>query len=207
VALGVVCAILAAGRSSRMGEPKAFLRVGAATLLERALAASAAYERVVAIGAEFAARAAEVCAAAPGARPARVVPNDAPERGMTHSLRLADAALGDPRAALVVLLVDTPLVDADLVARIVAARGDADVAYPERAGVRGHPVVFGPRPRVRLATLSDGDTLRALRADPAWTRVAVPIDDDRPFLDLDTPADAAALRAAFDAAEPSASEP
>jgi CTP:molybdopterin cytidylyltransferase MocA len=91
------------------------------------------------------------------------------------------------------LLVETPLVDAPLVERLVAARGDADVAYPIRLGVPGHPVVFGPRPRAHIAALSDGDTLRTLRADPRWRRVEYRIDDDGPFTDVDTPEDLAQI--------------
>jgi CTP:molybdopterin cytidylyltransferase MocA len=164
-----------------MGAPKLLLRVGERTLLERALAAAAAFPRIVVAGPEVTA----ALAPAPGLR---VVPNDAPERGMTHSLRLA-AAVAEPGAALAVVLADTPFVDAELLERVVRARGEADVAYPVRAGRPGHPVVFGPRPRAELAGLPDGDTLRDLRADPRWTRVEIPIDDDRPYIDVDTPQD------------------
>jgi molybdenum cofactor cytidylyltransferase/nicotine blue oxidoreductase len=184
----VVCAILAAGSGTRLGLPKTALRLGTATLLERALAACGAYERIVVAAA---ANAAEVPAGV------RTIVNDAPERGMTHSLRLADAAVADRDAALVVLLADTPFVDATLVARVLAARGAADVAYPVRAGRPGHPVVFGPRPRALIAALPDGDTLRTLRADPRWTRVEVDVADERPFLDVDTPEDVERARAAL----------
>lgn len=166
-----------------MGRSKIAVRFGDLTLLERALTASADFERIAVVSR---ANAAEMPAGRPGLR---TVFNDAPERGMTHSLRLADAAIADPEAALVVLLADTPFVDAALVRRVVTARGDADLAYPVRDGAAGHPVVFGPRPRSRLAALPDGDTLRALRADPRWTRVEVACGDERPFLDVDTPAD------------------
>jgi molybdenum cofactor cytidylyltransferase len=186
-----VCAILAAGSATRMGSPKTALRIGAKTMLERALAATDGFERIVVVGR---ANANDLAA---GPCDAQIVINDEPERGMTHSLQLADAALADRDAALVVVLADTPLVDGALVACVVAARGDADLAYPVRAGVPGHPVVFGPAPRARIADLPDGDTLRALRADTRWTRVEVQVDDDRPFLDVDTPADLARARAAL----------
>jgi len=173
--------ILAAGRSSRMGAPKLLLTIGGQTLLERALAATAAYPRLV-VATPAVARA---LAHAPDLE---VLVNDEPDRGMAHSLRLAAAAAPDG-AALAVVLADTPFVDAELVRAVIAARGDADVAYPVRAGRPGHPVVFGPRPRRALAELADGDTLRALRSDPRWVRIEVPVDDDRPFVDVDTPAD------------------
>ncbi len=125
---------------------------------------------------------------------------------MAHSLALADAAIADRDAALVVLLGDMPLVDAGLVATLVDARGAADVAYPVRGGVPGHPVVFGPRPRAEIAGLPDGDTLRSLRADPRFTRVevALPEGDERAFVDVDTPDDFARLRAGLEPSPPGA---
>jgi CTP:molybdopterin cytidylyltransferase MocA len=96
-----------------------------------------------------------------------------------------------------VLLLDTPLVDAALVARIFTGRGSNDIAYPVRNGVAGHPVVFGARARAAIAELPVGDTLRELRDDPRWTRATVDVEDDAPFLDIDTESDFAALTARF----------
>ncbi len=192
MSLRAVCVILAAGRSQRMGEQKLLLRVGGKTLLDRAFQAAAAYPRIVVTSPSLASH----VAAEQGVT---IVVNDAPERGMAHSLALADAAVHDRAAALVVLLADAPFVDAATIERVVAALGDADVAYPVRDGLPGHPVVFGPRPRTQLATLPDGDTLRTLRADRRWTRVEVPFENDRPFTDVDTPADLAAARLALEA--------
>lgn len=175
-----VCAVLAAGVSSRMGAQKLLLPVAGRTLLERALDAAAAYPTIVVVSPTLAAR------VPPGRR---VVVNDAPERGMSHSLALAAALVDDPAAALVVLLADTPGVDGELVDRMVAALGDSDVAYPLRGGVPGHPVVFGPRARKAIAELPDGDTLRALRDDPRFRRTAVALTNDAPFVDVDTPED------------------
>jgi len=170
-----------------MGEPKALLHVGDRRLVERALEAAADFPRVLVTS--------DAVAAHVDARSGlSIVINDAPERGMTHSLALADAAIADRSAAIAVLLADTPLVDAALVRRVVDALGDADVAYPVRDGVPGHPVVFGPRVRPAIARLPDGDTLRQLRADSRWTRVEVVHEDDRPFMDVDTPEDLRRLR-------------
>jgi len=165
-----------------MGVQKLSIQLDGISLLERALQAAANFTCVVVAGPALAEQ------IAPGPR-LRVVINPAPERGMAHSLALADAAVPDRAAALVVLLADTPFVDAALIRAVLEARGDADVAFPVRDGVPGHPVVFGPRPRQEIAGLPEGDTLRRLRDDPRWRRVELPIGDDRPFLDVDTPAD------------------
>ena len=175
-----------------MGIAKLALDVGDATLLDRALRATAAYERVVvvSVGLVLPREAGVRCAST------TYVVNDAPERGMARSLRLANAAVPAGHA-LAVVLADMPFVDADLIATVIAARGESDVAYPVRDGVPGHPVVFGPRAREAIARLPDGDTIRTLRADPQLRRVEIPIADDRPFIDVDTVADLASARAAI----------
>jgi len=186
--LTTVCVILAAGRSERMGAQKLLLPFGTTTLLGRALEAASDFSIVVVV--------APALVAHVTARPNQtVIVNDAPERGMAHSLAMADAAIADRGAALAVLLGDTPLVDAALVRRMVAARGDADVAYPVRGGIAGHPVIFGPSVRPELARLAAGDTLRSLRDDPSRRRSEVHIDEEAPYLDVDTPQDLARAHA------------
>jgi molybdenum cofactor cytidylyltransferase len=165
-----------------MGRQKLLLQVDGRSLLARALDAAAVFPSVVVVSPELADR----VPAAPGRT---VVVNAEPQRGMTHSLALADAAVADPEAALVVLLADTPFVDRALVRRVAAALGDADVAYPVRDGVPGHPVAFAAAVRPRIQRLADGDTLRRLRDDPALQAVAVAVTSDGPFVDVDTPAD------------------
>jgi molybdenum cofactor cytidylyltransferase len=167
-----------------MGAQKLLIPVDGVALLERALAAAFAYPAVAVVAPSLAER------VSPRAG-LTVLVNAEPERGMSRSLALADAAVPDRSAALAVLLADTPFVDAPLLARIAAALGQADVAYPVRGGQSGHPVVFGPRPRAALTTWPEGDSLRTLRDDPRWLRVEVPVTDDAPFLDIDAPADLA----------------
>jgi len=180
--MNAVCAILAAGASSRMGEPKALLRIGNRTLLDRAIAATGG-RRTALVTSGAIAKLLHVPAEI------QLVVNDAPQRGMSHSLHLANVALGQPDAPLVVLLVDTPFVDAGLVDRVVSCLESRDVAYPVCAGVPGHPVVFGTRARMRIAALPPGDTLRFLRDDPELQRSLATIEDDAPFADVDTPED------------------
>jgi CTP:molybdopterin cytidylyltransferase MocA len=165
-----------------MGRQKLLLKIDGRSLLARALDAASVFPSVIVVSPELADR-------VPVATGRTVVVNDAPQRGMTHSLALADAAVGDPEAGLVVLLADTPFVDRALVRRVAAALGDADVAYPVRDGVPGHPVAFAARVRPLIRRLGDGDTLRRLRDDPSLQAVAVAVTSDGPFVDVDTPED------------------
>jgi len=119
-----------------------------------------------------------------------LIANDAPERGMTHSLRLALAYV-DPRLPVGVLLGDMPFVtDAHIGAVEALLAPSVDVAFPvDDAGRPGHPVIFAASARGALAAVPDGDTLRAARDDPRLHRATVVIHDARAFDDVDSPAD------------------
>jgi nicotine blue oxidoreductase len=185
----LVCAILAAGAASRFGSPKTALAFGEHSFVERALKAARDYPTVIVVAAND-----DTAAHAAVRFGASVVVNDARERGMSHSLRLANSALSAPDAWLAVLLVDTPLVDADVVRRVFAAAQHTDIAFPVSPDGRpGHPVVFGARARHAIERLPDGDTIRTLRDDPRFSRTPLRFEDERPFTDVDTPADYRAI--------------
>ena len=153
-------------------------------MIAHALDAAAAWPVVVVASAAVAAE----IAATP--RPGvRVVRNDEPDRGMTHSLALADAAIARDEP-IAVLLADMPDCDGAAIARVVDAYDVAtDVVVP-RAGERfGHPVVFGPIARERIAALPEGDALHRLRDDATLRRRIVDVPDARAFADIDTEAD------------------
>jgi len=179
----VTCVVLAAGRATRMGREKLSLPFGDGTMLDAVLAACTVFPTVVV---------ATPGLAVPKRRSLRVVLNDQPERGMAHSLRLANAEV--PKShALAVLLADKPLVNAALLQRLLDAPG-ADVVFPVRGTIPGHPVIFSARARELIESLPDGDTLRLLREDVRLTRFALPTEDDGAFVDVDTEEDYRALR-------------
>lgn len=172
--------ILAAGLSRRAGAPKLFLPFRGAPLIAYAIEAARTLRPVV-VARSVAVDALHML------DDVEIVVNDEPERGMTHSLALGNAAL-PPDAALVVVLGDKPLVTPALIQLMCDSLRDAAVAYPvdDATGAPGHPVVFSPVARRRIAALPDGDSLHALRDDPALTRHAVPTSDRGAFFDIDT---------------------
>ena len=128
--------------------------------------------------------------------------NEEPDRGMTHSLALANARV-TADSALLVFLGDKPFVTRALADRVVriAQEANADVCFPERDGIGGHPVYFSPAARSKIASLANGDSLQRVRDDSDLCRTAFACDDKGAFYDIDTQADQAAGRTPLDPPE------
>jgi CTP:molybdopterin cytidylyltransferase MocA len=136
--------VLAAGAGTRLGMPKAEVRIDGERLVDRAV-------RVLREGG--CTEVVAVLRAGVVVDDAITVVNPAPERGMGSSLRLGLAAASGARAA--VLLVDTPGVGADAVAGVLAV--SSPVAIATYGGRRGHPVVIDRPLWTDVARLATGD--------------------------------------------------
>jgi CTP:molybdopterin cytidylyltransferase MocA len=178
---GVVGVVLAAGSGTRMGGPKAELRLDGVRLLDRAVAAAldGGCERVVAV-------------VRPGTSVsgALVVVNADPDRGMRSSLALGVAAAteGEQPAALAVLLVDTPGIGPDAVRAVVSRWEQGRICVGTYDGRRAHPIVMAPQQWSDALAVAGPDegARRYLREHAELVNeVAVPGDP----ADLDTPAD------------------
>ncbi len=162
-----------------MGTQKLLLPVRGTRMIDRVIAACAPFPTVLV--------ASPGIAGAIGAAHVSVIVNTEPRLGMAHSLALADRAVEADRA-IAVLLGDKPLVTKGLVAAVICAaqhRG-ADVCFPARGGVGGHPVYFSPRARASIGLLT-GDSLQSIRDDPELRRVMVPMEDEGAYFDVDDP--------------------
>jgi CTP:molybdopterin cytidylyltransferase MocA len=125
---------------------------------------------------------------------ARVVVNPDPERGMRSSLGAGlDVATGD---AVAVMLVDTPGIEAEAVARVL----DRWRANPERivvanfVGRRGHPIIMAA-PMWRAAVAIAGPDEGARRYLAVNADLVDDIDVTGDPTDLDRPEDVQAWRA------------
>lgn len=179
--------ILAAGSSSRMGQPKQLLDWGGRPLVRviAATALTAALDEVIVVtaGADTA------VAAALADLPLRIVPNSRAEEGLSTSLRASIAALSAGVAAALILLGDQPFVTVAIIKALVDAWRDrrAPVVAPVFAGVRGNPVLFDRSVFAELLTIEGDQGARGVIArDPARVHL-VYFDDERPLLDIDTP--------------------
>ena len=136
--------LLAAGASTRMGRPKSTLELGGRTFVRRILEAlrdGGAADAVVVIRSGQTEVPAEVAAAGFG----RTAENPNPEAGQLSSLLIGLDAVDRPGiSAVLVTLVDVPLLDAATVARLLERAGssDAPILRAVHEGRHGHPVVF-----------------------------------------------------------------
>ena len=115
-----------------------------------------------------------------------VVRNDAPEVGMSRSLRLGISVVPPDADAAVVLLADQPTVDVDHLRALDGWRGGTPIVATRSVGVVGPPALL-EREAFGLVDGLDGDAgLRALlRAEPD---LVTPVDHGA-IPDIDTPAD------------------
>jgi molybdenum cofactor cytidylyltransferase len=183
--------VLAAGGSSRLGQPKQLLPFGPATLLDHTVATARTCgfdQLIVALGG-----AADDVRTRVDLSGADVVVNDAYGAGCSSSIAAAMDVLHPRADVLVLLLGDQPGVTCDTVAALHAGRGDAALAVCRYDDGLGHPFCFS---RALF------DTLRGLHGDKAvWKLVAaggeavakVHVDGPVP-IDVDTWADYEAVR-------------
>jgi CTP:molybdopterin cytidylyltransferase MocA len=173
--------VLAAGEGRRFGGPKQLARVDGRPLVEHALAAVAALDRVVVV---LGAHAGEIRAGA-DLTGAEVVVCEEWAEGMGASLRTGIAAARDAEE-VVVVLADQPFITPAAVERVRAAPGDG--ARATYGGAPGHPVVLR---RGLLARAGE------LRGDAGFRGVAmgeVECGDLADPRDIDTQADLEVVR-------------
>jgi CTP:molybdopterin cytidylyltransferase MocA len=190
--------VLAGGASSRMGRPKATLPLDGSgeTFLSRIIrtALSAGLPEIVVVGGAHveAARAAWPAAD----RRVQVLANTDWEMGQLSSLLVGiDAPAVVPVEAVLVLLVDVPLVTADTIKQVATAWRDsrAPIVRPARGDEHGHPVIFDCCVFAELRRADVAAGAKSVVRAHAGQIVNVPIDDPGAYRDIDTPAEYARI--------------
>ena len=182
--------VLAAGKSTRMGRPKANLPLESGeTFLSRIVRtfyAAAVDDVVVVVGHEADAI---VTAFSRTGAAARFVTNPDYENGQLSSLLRGLSAVDRPGVtAALVTLVDVPLVNADTVRAVIERyhQTHAPIVRPVRGQEHGHPVLIDRSlfDGIRRADPSGGAKLVVRLHASALGDVQV--DDDGAFRDIDT---------------------
>jgi molybdenum cofactor cytidylyltransferase len=181
--------VLAAGRSTRMGEAnKLLLPVRGKPMLRHAVAAqlaSTAQPVLVVTGHQHG----EVEAALAGLD-VIVLPNPDFAEGLATSLRAGIAAVPESAPGVIVSLGDMPNVTGPVLDRLAQAFADAPDALavvPTLLGQRGNPVLLSRALFPAVAQLTGDQGARRLLEEAGDAVVEVPLDDPAIALDVDTP--------------------
>ncbi|WFE99630.1 nucleotidyltransferase family protein [Micromonospora sp. WMMD964] len=182
--------LLAAGAGRRYGRPKALVEVDGEPLVRRGVrllsdGGCAPVHVVLGAGAD------EV-PELPGAVPVR---HDRWPDGLGSSLLRGLASLPADVPAVVVVLVDQPLLSPVAVRRVRAAYTVEGIVVATYGGRPGHPILLGRPTWPLLDRYAVGDRgARELLRDRPDLVVEVPCDDVGGPVDVDTPADLLRLR-------------
>jgi molybdenum cofactor cytidylyltransferase len=188
----VAAIILAAGKSTRMGEPKQLLRLGERTVLERTLEnvrAAGVDEIVLVLGSSAATIQRQLPAST--FEGLKVVVNQAYGQGMASSLREGLAALPPHIDAALIVLADQPFIRPETLDQIVDRHrlSNAQIVIPMYKGFRGNPVLLDRSVFADVMAL-DGDVgCRAIFGGHVEGIVKVEVEDVGILLDIDNKED------------------
>ena len=185
----IVLALLAAGRSSRMGSPKSLLEIDGERALARLLrfARACALEPLVVLGFD-----AERVRAGVALDGVQLVVNPRPERGQSSSVRAAAQALASP-ASFALLPVDHARLREATLRKLAEAfrvrEPGVAIVVPSYRGRRGHPLFGDDGVRCEFAALADDEPAHVVVRRDARRILHVEVDDPAVVEDLDTPDD------------------
>lgn len=192
----IAALVLAAGRSTRMGERNKLLeQIDDKPLVLHAVEAalaSQAESTLVVTGHQK-----EAVERLLPKEKLRVVHNPAYEQGLSTSLHAGLAALPEDVDGVVVLLGDMPKVSAEVINRLIAAFNPVEgrsICLPMRQGHRGNPVLFARRYFPEVMEIAGDLGARPLLGTYPDQVAEVPMPDDAVLTDVDTPEELERLR-------------
>jgi len=181
--------ILAAGGSSRLGEPKQLIQWRDHPLIWHAVRAADGLDRVIVVIGEQAGDLRKALKK----EPVELIENENRDQGQSSSVRAGLESISDGTEAVVFLLADMPFVTSDLVGALIQRyrQSLAPLVATWAGGRRANPVLFDRDTFPDLLALKGDQGGRAIfrrfeREFVEW--------DDAVLLDVDTPEDLERLR-------------
>lgn len=179
--------LLAAGRSTRMGQPKLLLPWGNVHLVRHVAqtALGSSLDHLIVVTGH---RAEHMQAALDGL-PVTLVHNDAFLDGQSTSVRVGVAGLGADVEAAMILLADQPLLQSSTIDALIVAYREHQplIVAPRCNGQRGNPVLFDRTLFAQLAALQGDQGARPVLQVHQQHVHLVDVADEGVLLDLDTP--------------------
>ncbi|MEQ8664090.1 MAG: molybdopterin-binding/glycosyltransferase family 2 protein [Rhodospirillales bacterium] len=184
----VAAVVLAAGRSTRMGDRFKLCEELAGKPLVRYSVEAALASRARPVIVVTGHRSDEVRAALDDLD-VTLVHNSDYHDGLSTSLKAGIDALGAECGAAVIMLADMPDVSSEIVDRLITSfesGDDGTVCVPTADSKRGNPVLWGARFFTRLRAIKGDTGARHLLGEYASDVVEVAVDEPSIFLDVDT---------------------
>jgi molybdenum cofactor cytidylyltransferase len=186
----IAAIVLAAGRSSRMGQPKSLLPWSGSTIIRHICQTLLAcpVQEVIVVAGEHQAQIEQALTDLP----VRIITN--PEYAtseMLSSLKIGIRAVSSRSQASLTVLGDQPFLEVNSVRQILSAyhRHQSPVTAPSFAGRRGHPILMDRSLWDELLALPSESAPRDLLAKHQAEIDYVAMDSDAILRDIDTPAD------------------
>ena len=186
--------VLAAGKSTRMGQPKQLLLWNGKPLLEHALANLRNVKLneivvVVGCGADAVRKQVDL-------HDIKVVENRDYELGMGRSLGVGVSAVAEATDAALIVLADQPFVRPETYRQLIGQyrQSDAQVIIPTYRGFRGNPVLLDRAVFSEVMALNGDVGCRAIFGKHSDGITKVAVDDIGILLDIDTHDDLNRLR-------------
>ena len=190
--------VLAAGASTRLGEPKQLIRIDGVPLIVRIATAaldSPLWPIVIVVGANAVEVRSELARL-----PVLIAENSAWIEGMASSLRTGMATLQSFSRRLdgaLIALCDQPAFTSKTIARLLDNAPvplEGHIVASQYQGRLGAPALFSRTYFSALSNLSGEEGARHVIAAARLTNHVVPVDLPEMTIDLDTPADIARLK-------------
>jgi molybdenum cofactor cytidylyltransferase len=185
----VCCLVLAAGKSSRMGQQKLLLpfdnKSMIKTVVEKSINSNAD-QTIVVIGShnkELTRELAEYSLL--------LVENTRFEEGMLSSVQVGFAAIQPDSDAAIVLLGDQPMVSEEVINRLISVfqKTAKGLIIPTFNGKRGHPVLISSKYQESIQLLNPEIGLRDLFLKNSQDILEIEVQSDNVLKDIDTPED------------------
>jgi len=185
----VCCMVLAAGKSTRMGQQKLLLSFEGKTMI-RSIAEksinSNSTQRIVVVGSHKDLIKNELTGC-----PIILVENDKYEDGMLSSVQVGFTALLPEIDAVIILLGDQPMISQEVINRLISVfrKTNKGLIIPTYNGKRGHPVLISSKYRQSISSLNPEIGLRELFMKNSQDILEIGVQTDEVLKDIDTPED------------------
>lgn len=185
----ISCILLAAGASTRFGgSPKALVRIGANSIIERILAmllTTKISEVIVVLGAD----AIKIAPKIPNNSGIRVVINENYSQGQTSSFKAGLTSLDSNTEGILLMPVDMPFIKKETIDLLIEVflKNTSLIVVPTCEGKNGHPPIFSKMLLRDLKNLKNDEPLSTLLHKHEKETIKLPVTDPGVIRSFNTP--------------------